>query len=129
MNKETKDLIVSYIIESLNPVYGISEKCYEILQQILKTDRELAMELHDTNTNLFCKNHTYYIEPDPSDLGSIYKEREKKIDAAMEESLLIRRELFLEKIQSENSDFKAKLKEYENFLQDALLKDEKPGND
>lgn len=120
MTSETKDIIVQYIIESLNPRYGISEKCYDILQMLLKSDRDFAMELHETVNKLFCKNKTFFIEPSVEEAIKIYEEKNISNDIA--ESLLRRRELFLEKIATKTQgDLKEQLEEYEQLLQKSLL--------
>jgi hypothetical protein len=63
MNKETKDTIVKYIIATLDPVYGISKEAYNLLEELMKLDRDLASELHNHYLNISCANKTYFIYP------------------------------------------------------------------
>lgn len=67
MNKEAKDLVVQYIVATLDPVYGISKTAHDLLEQLMKVDREFAQDLHDSFMNISCANNTYFIYPeDPS---------------------------------------------------------------
>jgi hypothetical protein len=71
MNKETKDIIVAYIKESLNPVYGVSKEAHNLLEQLLKTDRDFAYDLHDTFNNISVSNKTYATIPDIKDFADV----------------------------------------------------------
>lgn len=59
MNKQTKDLIVNYIQDTLH--YGVSESAYEILSHLMKEDRELAASLCDTYENLVKRDNAYML--------------------------------------------------------------------
>ena len=78
MNKETKDIIVAYIKESLNPVYGVSKEAFNLLEQLLRVDREFAYDLHDTFENISVSNKTYATIPkidDYTNVNEAYLER------------------------------------------------------
>jgi len=47
MNKETTDLVKSYIVTTVSDGNTISDEAYNILTHILQTDRALATELCD----------------------------------------------------------------------------------
>lgn len=79
MNKETTDLIVAYIKESLNPVYGVSKEAYDLLEQILKCDRDLAYELHSTFENISVSNKTYASIPDMKDFDRVNSEYYERV--------------------------------------------------
>ena len=59
MNKQTTDLVVSYINDTLR--YGVSESAYEILSHIMKEDRNMANTLHQAYENLVKYDNRYII--------------------------------------------------------------------
>lgn len=59
MNKQTTDLVVSYINDTLR--YGISESAYEILSHLMKEDRNMAAALCNTYENLVKRDNAYIL--------------------------------------------------------------------
>lgn len=66
MNNVTKDLMVQYITETLNPLTGVTKHAVEILELLLINDRELAQELHEAFERISCNNNRYFILPPES---------------------------------------------------------------
>jgi len=67
MNKQTKDLIVNYIQDTLH--YGVSENAYEILSHLMKEDRELAASLCETYESLVKRDGAYMLPSDEESEG------------------------------------------------------------
>lgn len=75
MKKEVRDIIVQYIIESLNPAHGVSKEAINILENLLKEDREFAQDLHYVMESLATANKNWYLYPNNwQNHGEINKE-------------------------------------------------------
>jgi len=57
MNKQTKDLVVNYINDTLR--YGVSVNAYEILSHLMKENRDMAAALCDVYENLEMRDGVY----------------------------------------------------------------------
>lgn len=60
---EIRNIIVAYIRETLNPVYGISKDALELLELLMLSDTDFAKDLTSTYETITRNNNTYYALP------------------------------------------------------------------
>jgi hypothetical protein len=68
MNQETQELIKQYIEETLKDTHGISAQAYSLLDCMMRTDRNLASQLHDVIAQSQKAYNRYFI-PAENDLN------------------------------------------------------------
>jgi hypothetical protein len=84
MREEIKSIIVAYIKETLNPVYGISREALELLELLMMSDDGLQKELLKTYEHMTTTtNKVFFSLPPDHDEIELYEKLVQKHEALM----------------------------------------------
>lgn len=61
MNKETLDLVKTYVVYTLDEQNGISKEAYSALISLMQVDREFAQEMHDIVHKIDSHGDRYFL--------------------------------------------------------------------